>query len=210
MKIDVFREHRDEYAMPKEPELVRIGSGRYLSVQGRGAPDSDDFQRAMGALYGTAYTLKFAMKKRGRDFKVAASEGLWTADGGGTHAIERPRSTWRWKLLIRVPDLVTAKDVRDALAELRAKKGPQPHVALETLREGSAVQVLHVGTYADEPRTLAKMDEFVRERRLRYRGAHHEIYLSDPRRVPASRLRTILRHPVVAARRPHASSLARG
>lgn len=209
MKIDIFREHRDEYAMPKEPALVRVGSGRYLSVRGTGAPGNDEFQRAMGALYGTAYTLKFAMKKRGRDFKVAASEGLWTAGGGGPRALAQPRSTWRWKLLIRVPDFVTAANVRDALEELRAKKGPQPHVALETLREGNAVQVLHVGAYADEPRTIAKMDEFVRERRLRYRGAHHEIYLSDPRRAAPSRLRTILRHPVVAARRPRSSSAAR-
>lgn len=208
MKIDVFREHRDEYAMPKQPALVHVGPGHYLSVHGKGAPASDDFQRAMGALYGTAYTLKFAMKKRGHDFKVAASEGLWSA-AGGKRAIDQPRATWRWKLLIRVPDFVTRADVRDALDELRAKKGPQPQVSLETLREGDAVQMLHVGTYADEPRSLAKMDEFARERKLRYRGAHHEIYLSDPRRVPSSRLRTILRHPVVAARRPHASSAAR-
>jgi hypothetical protein len=209
MKIDLFREHRDEYAMPKAPALVHVGAGRYLSVEGHGAPSGEAFQKAMGALYGTAYTLKFAMKERGRDFKVASSEGLWSADGGAPLAMTKPKTTWRWKLLIRVPDFVTVKDARDALEALRAKKGPQPHVALETLREGDAVQMLHVGTYADEPRTLAKMDEFVRERKLRYRGAHHEIYLSDPRRVPSARLRTILRHPVVAARRPHASAAHR-
>ena len=76
------------------------------------------------------------------------------------------------------------------------KKGPQPTVKLETIREGKSVQVLHVGAYGDEPKTIAKMDAFAKKHKLRFRGAHHEIYLSDPRRVPASRLRTILRHAV--------------
>lgn len=206
MKIDLFREHADEYAMPREPALVRIRTGSYLTVQGRGGPGTAEFGRAVGALYGTAYTLKFAMKARGHDFKVGALEGMWTATGGGKTALAAPKSTWRWKLLIRVPDTVTPAAARDALAALREKKGDTPLVALERLREGAAVQMLHVGAYAAEPRSLAKMDAFVRERRLRYRGAHHEIYLSDPRRVPPERFRTILRHPVVAARAPRASA----
>lgn len=204
--IDVFREHRDEYAMPREPALVKVGAGSYLTVQGRGGPATADFARAVGALYGTAYTLKFARKRSGHDFKVGALEGLWTATAGGKTALAAPKSTWRWKLLMRVPEAVTPAAVRDALAELREKKGDLPRVALERIREGTVVQVLHVGSYAEEPRSLAKMDAFVRSRRLRYRGAHHEIYLSDPRRVPANRLRTILRHPVVAARAPRAST----
>lgn len=205
MKIDLFREHRDEYVMPAAPTLVDVRTGSYLAVRGTGRPAGEEFQRAVGALYGTAYTLKFAMKARGHDFKVSTLEGLWSAPGAGAAALSQPKDTWRWTVLIRVPDTVTAAAVRDALAALRAKRGPTPHVALERMREGRSVQVLHIGSYADEPRTLAKMDAFVRERKLRYRGAHHEIYLSDPRRVAPSRIRTILRHPVVAARAPQRS-----
>jgi len=91
---------------------------------------------------------------------------------------------------------VTARDVTAALKVLREKRGPVDDVTLETLREGRVVQMLHVGPYADEPKSIAAMDEFVRAEGMRYRGAHHEIYLSDPRRVAPSRLRTILRHPV--------------
>lgn len=196
MKIDVYKEHRDEYAAPKEPALLRIAPARYLTVEGKGSPEGTEFQTHMGALYGTAYTLKFALKRKGRDFRVAMPEGLWTAAGGGAKALTMPKKTWRWKLLIRVPDFVTPAAVAAALKELRAKKGPQPTVKLETIREGKAVQALHVGAYGDEPRTIAKMEAFAKEHKLRFRGAHHEIYLSDPRRVPASRLRTILRHSV--------------
>jgi len=196
MKVDVFREHRDEYAMPREPAVVRVGAGRYLTVTGRGAPNSEEFRAKVGALYGTAYTLKFAWKKRDHDFKVGALEGLWTATGRGKPALAAPKKTWRWKLLIRVPGFVTRPSLERALAALRAKRGPSADVALETIREGVCVQVLHTGAYGDEPKTLAKMDAFVKAKRLRYRGPHHEIYLSDPRRVPAARLRTILRHPV--------------
>ncbi len=195
-KFDVYKAHRDEYVAPKAPTLVRVGAGRYLTIAGKGDPNGAEFRRKVGALYGSAYTIKFARKKTGRDFKVGLLEGLWWATGGGRMALTSPKRTWRWKLLMRVPDFVTPKDLRRALTELRAKNRPVAPVRLEPLREGRSVQVLHVGPYGDEPKTLARMDEFARAHGLRFRGRHHEIYLSDPRRVPASRVRTILRHPV--------------
>ena len=196
-KVDLFREHRDEYLMARVPTEVRVGPARYLTVTGTGSPQSEEFQRKLGALYGCAYTIKFEQKKTtGRDFKVAVLEGLWWFGEGGTFAAGKPAKDWRWKLLIRVPDFVTANHVRAALKLLEAKRGVTEKVELETIREGRSVQMLHVGAYADEPRTVAAMDELVRAKGLHYRGAHHEIYLSDPRRVPPERLRTILRHPV--------------
>ena len=197
-KIDLFREHRDEYAMTKVPALVNVRAGRYLTVSGTGTPQDTQFHSNLGALYGCAYTIKFAQKAKGRDFKVGVLEGLWWT-GGGASSFDTPKAKWRWKLLIRVPSFVTRRDVNAALASLREKRGEVADVTLETIREGRAVQMLHVGAYGDERRTLSAMDELVREKHLRYRGAHHEIYLSDPRRVPPSRLRTILRHPVAAA-----------
>lgn len=196
-KIDVFKQHKDEYAMPKEPALVNVGAGRYLTVSGKGSPSGKEFREKVGALYGSAYTVKFAAKKeRGRDFKVGMLEGLWWAGGNGKNALQMPKKTWRWKLLIRVPDFVTASALAKAAKALREKKKPAGPVKLETIREGKSVQTLHVGSYASEPKTIAKMDAFAKAKRLRFRGKHHEIYLSDPRRVAASRLRTILRHPV--------------
>lgn len=196
LKIDLFREHRDEYAMPAAPTLIRTGPGRYLTVSGTGSPEGVDFKRKLGALYGTAYTIKFASKKSGKDFKVGILEGLWWTEAGGSDFLTAPRAEWRWKLLIRVPGFVTVKDVAAALRSLRAKRGETAEVTLETLREGRVVQMLHVGAYADEPRSIAAMDDFVRAKGMRFRGPHHEIYLSDPRRVAPSRLRTILRHSV--------------
>lgn len=198
-KIDLFREHRDEYTMSKAPVLVNVKSGRYLTVTGTGSPQSETFKQRLGALYGCAYTIKFDSKKRnGRDFKVGVLEGLWWAKGLAGNGLAAPKDTWHWKLMIRVPTFVTARAVTAALKTLREKGRPAAAVKLETIREGRSVQALHVGAYADEPATIAKMDTFARGRRLRLRGKHHEIYLSDPRRVPPSRLRTILRHPVTA------------
>ena len=198
--IDLFTRHKDEYAMPKEPALVTVRPGRYLTATGVGAPGSAEFQAKLGALYGHAYTIKFARKKAGgEDFKVGVLEGLWWVPGGATW-LSAPKGRWRWKLLIRVPESVRADDVRAARAALRAKGRPATGVRLETIAEGPSVQVLHVGPYADEPRTIARMDAYARAEHLRFRGRHHEIYLSDPRRVTAARLRTILRHPVTRRR----------
>lgn len=195
-KIDLFREHREEYSLDPEPHLVTVGSGKYLSVTGTGRPADPEFQQKVGALYGCAYTIKFQSKARGHDFTVGALEGLWWTTQRGAAAFAAPGATWRWKLLIRVPSFVTEPALRRALAALKEKGRPTAAVKLESLREGRSVQALHVGPYADEPATLAKTDAFARAHRLRFRGKHHEIYLSDPRRVAAQRMRTILRHPV--------------
>jgi len=111
-----------------------------------------------------------------------------------------PRKEWKWKLLVRVPDFVSEQDLAGALADLHAKRksGPIDEVHLETLHEGPGVQMLHVGPYADETRTLDQMEAFAEAQGLRFHGAHHEIYLSDPRRVAPERMKTILRHPVRA------------
>jgi len=198
---DLVSQHQDEYAMPKDPVLVTVRAGRYLSVTGAGAPGGAEFQARLGALYGHAYTIKFAKKQAGADsFKVAPLEALWWVAGGG-RVFTAAKRRWRWKLLIRVPSSVRPADVRAARAALRAKGRPSTGVRLETIAEGSSVQMLHVGAYGDEPRTIARMDAFAHAHRLRLRGRHHEIYLSDPRRVPPARLRTILRHPVTARTR---------
>jgi hypothetical protein len=189
-----------EYAQPKQPTVIDVGPGTYLTIDGEGEPGGGTFDANMGALFSVGYTIKFALKKAGRDFKLGAVEGLWWTAGGGKDWQDVPRGEWRWKLLLRVPDFVSEQDLAGALADLHARRKPGPidGVRLETLHEGPAIQILHLGPYADETRTLAQMEAFAEAQGLTFHGPHHEIYLSDPRRVAPERMKTILRHPVRA------------
>jgi hypothetical protein len=197
-KLDLYKEHKAEYVTPKTPVIVDAKPAKYLTITGKGAPASEEFQRCVGALYGAAYTIKFLKKSAGQDYKVCNLEGLWWGSRTtGDFATEPPES-WNWKLVIRVPDFVNSADLKAAVKQLTAKgKGEETdRVKLEKIAEGKCVQVLHVGPYAEEGGTICQMLEHARARGLSFSGLHHEIYLSDPRRVPAARLRTILRHPV--------------
>jgi hypothetical protein len=191
-KIDFYKTHKSEYVTPKQPVLVNIGPAKYLSIEGNGEPSSPLFQAQIGALYGAAYTIKMTRKFAGQgDFKVCALEGqFWD--------FERGKPAMDWKLLIRVPGFVTARDLKAAVAALkkRGKGAETDNLRLETLKEGQCVQLLHVGPYNQECENIARMEAFAKENGLAFRGLHHELYLSDPRRVPPERLRTILRHPV--------------
>lgn len=197
-KLDLLREHREEYAPAKEPRLVRVAPARYLSTVGRGAPEGEAFGRAVGGLYAVAYTVKMASKRAGRDFKVMPLEGLWWGKEPNTDFTSEPRETWNWKLLIRVPDLVTAREVAAAKAAIAERGGADGarEVKLERLAEGRCVQALHVGSYATERPTIERMLRKAAEAGLTFRGLHHEIYFSDARKVAPARLRTLLRHAV--------------
>jgi len=197
-KLDLYKKHKADYAAGKRPALVTVGQGQYLAISGEGAPGGEAFTAAVGVLYGAAFTLKMASKSAGRDYKVCPLEALWWADDDSADLDRVPRDAWRWKLLIRTPSFIGPDDLDSARRALLTKgKGPEvTRVELEALEEGPCVQMLHVGPYAEEARTIEAMSSFARDRGLFLHGRHHEIYLSDPRRVPPERLRTILRHPV--------------
>lgn len=197
-KIDLYKLHREEYVTPKTPTFVKIKPAKYLTIEGQGEPGGAVFSAKLGALYAAAFTLKMAKKFAGKDYKVCGLEGLWWSSESGGAFLAEPRSTWRWKLLIRVPDFIVKKDLAATVADLLEKGKPAQvaEVQLEKIVGGLCVQVLHVGPYATESETIAKMKEFAEEQGLSFHGLHHEIYLSDPRRVPPERLRTILRMPV--------------
>src|SRR5579871_336265 len=148
MKLDLLKMHRAEYATPSTPTLIDIEPARYLTIEGEGAPASEAFQDAMGALFGVAYTIKFARKALGQDFKFGAVEGLWSTPSGGSDWSAITPDQWRWKLLVRFPDFVDERDIADAIAALRArqKEGPFERVRLETIAEGPSIQMLHVGS----------------------------------------------------------------
>ncbi|MGA2576682.1 MAG: GyrI-like domain-containing protein [Bryobacteraceae bacterium] len=183
--------------MPRKPVLLRIAKAAYLGIAGHGTPGGDAFERAVGALYSVAFTIKMASKFAGRDFGVCKLEGLWWVDSGSSF-ITQPKDTWSWRLLIRTPDFIRKRELEAARKQLAAK-GKDPlfrDVELTTLTEDRCVQMLHAGSYDREPETIRQMEAFAGEQGYRLDGLHHEIYLSDPRRVAPEKLRTILRIPV--------------
>lgn len=197
-KLDLYKLHAAEYVAPRSPSLVATKPGRYLAISGAGDQDGPAFGEKVGALYAMAYTIKMGKKQLGQDYKVAGLEGLWWAAGGSAKLMTTRRDAWRWKLLIRVPDYIKAGCLTMAARMLLAKgKGKAvAEVKLERIAEGRCVQMLHVGPYATEGVTIEAMLELAKAHGLRFTGRHHEIYLSDPRRVRPEKLRTILRHPV--------------
>lgn len=198
-KIDLYKLHKDQYVAPKQPQLVEIQKARYLAVGGRGEPGGKEFAAKVGALYGVAYTIKMTRKFAGeQDYVVCKLQGQWWLDDERQDFSAVPREQWNWKLLIRTPDFVR-DDELDRAVEVLLKKGKEPEVRqvkFESLSEGLCVQMLHVGPYEQEKETIVKMAAYIEEQDLEFHDLHHEIYLSDPRRVPPERLKTILRHPV--------------
>jgi len=182
-----------------EAVLVKLPTLKYIMVNGDGEPGGESFQQAMSALYNIAYTMKFRSKKLlKKDYDMMAPEGLWWMK----RKIDMSkRDKWLWTLMVLVPDFVTPKMFSESVAEVRSKKNPPglERARLETLDEGESVQIMHVGPYATEPESIAKMDAYAKEHGYKMVGKHHEIYLGDPRRAAPSKLKTVLRHPVTKA-----------
>ena len=196
-KLDLYKLHKAEYAAPKKPALVRTKPARYLAISGQGAPGGARFTACIGALYGAAFTIKMTRKFAGKqDYAVCKLEGQWFFDGDPAGI---PKEEWKWKLMIRTPDFISPEDLKTAEGTLlqRGKSPEIKEVRIETIDEGVCVQMLHVGPYEKENETVALMKSFAETNGFKLSGPHHEIYLSDPRRVPADRLKTILRVPVL-------------
>lgn len=204
-KLDLRKRYRELYNPPaKQAVLVEVPPLQYAMIDGAIEPGqspgtSPAFHEAIAALYGIAYTLKFMSKQRPQnpiDYTVMGLEALWCAQGE-EFDVAHP-DTWRWTAMILQPDHIDAAMFAAGLAQLRRKR-PSPaldRLRLETLHEGLCVQIMHIGPYADEPATVARMHAFARENGYRLHGMHHEIYLGDPRRTDPAKLRTVLRHPV--------------
>jgi hypothetical protein len=204
-KLDLRQQYKSLYNPPsKQVVLVDVPPLQFAMVDGRIAPgasvgDSADFQEALSALYGISFTLKFMFKKRDVepiDYPVMPLEGLWGTESGMFDP--NVQETWLFTAMIMQPPIVSPELFEEARAQL-LKKRPGPgleRLRLEPFHEGRAIQVMHLGPYATEMATIARMDEFAVANGLKLHGRHHEIYLGDPRRADPSRLRTVLRHPV--------------
>jgi hypothetical protein len=216
--LDLRKKYKPLYQpSARQIDLVVVPEFQFLMLdgqieKGQSPGTSPAFQEAMGAIYGAAYTLKFMSKQRKTnaiDFPVMPLEALWWVEDG-QFDITRP-DNWYWRAMILQPDHITSQLFADALEKLHMKK---PSPALELLRlqkyaEGLSVQTMHIGPYATEPGTVARMQTFAAEHTLAERHDHakkkgytevfdhHEIYLGDPRKAAPEKLKTVLRHPVL-------------
>jgi hypothetical protein len=193
--LDAYQAQRGRFRVVDVPDM------QYLMADGSGDPNtSPAFAEAIEALYPVAYKLKFASKRDlGRDYVVPPLEGLWWAEDMDSFTTARDKSRWNWTLMLMVPDWIDQTMFTAAVKNVGAKRQPTrlDQVALRTLSEGRCVQTLHVGSFADEAAVLAQLhQEFIPDHGLRMAGTHHEIYLSDFRKVAPDKQRTILRQPI--------------
>lgn len=193
--LDAYQAERGRFRVVEVPDL------QYLMIDGHGDPNtSPEFTAAVESLYPVAYKLKFASKRDlGRDYVVMPLEGVWWAEDMDYFTAARDKSRWDWTLMIMVPDWIDREMFTAAVEQAGAKNRSArlDDVRLESLSEGRCVQTLHIGSFDDEAEVLARMQqEFIPDNGLRMSGRHHEIYLSDFRKVAPEKLRTILRQPV--------------
>lgn len=202
VKIDLKQVQKELYnPISRDFSLVTVPKMNFLMVDGHGDPNtSTAYVQAIEALYAASYTLKFYSKKElDRDYVVPPLEGLWWAEDMDAFR-RREKATWHWTMMIRVPDWLTKKEVTAAIEKLKLKK-PEIDTSIlrfDALEEGLSVQIMHVGSYDDETPTLLKLhDEWIPGNGFKENLKHHEIYIGDPRKTEPSKLKTVLRQPVV-------------
>ena len=207
MAFDFKKEYKEFYMPAARPSIVTVPPMNYIAVRGEGDPNAEDgaYKQAIGLLYGIAFTIKKSKKGDHRiegffDYVVPPLEGFWWQDGVKWIDYAR-KDRFQWISVIRLPDFVTKKDFDWAVAEAtRKKKTDFSRAEFLTCDEGLCVQCLHIGSYDDEPATVEQMHRYMEE--LGYalditeQRLHHEIYLSDVRKVAPEKLKTVIRHPI--------------
>lgn len=203
-----FKKVNKEFYMPKDtPAIVTIPKMNYIAVRGHGDPNEEDgeYKKAIGLLYGIAFTIKMSKKSDHRiegyfDYVVPPLEGFWWQEG--VDGIDYShKEHFNWISVIRLPDFVTKSEFDWAVAEATAKKKADFSKAeFFTYDEGLCVQCMHIGSYDDEPATVETMHKYMKEQGCELditdKRLHHEIYLSDARKVVPEKLKTVIRHPV--------------
>ena len=206
MAFDFKKEYK-EFSLPKnKPALVTIPPMNYIAVRGKGDPNQEGgaYKAAVGVLYALAYTLKMSYKTGHAidgffEYVVPPLEGFWWSGSGAVDF--RDKAAFQWISAIRLPDFVGEKDFRWAVEETSRKKKLDCSAAFfYRMEEGLCVQMMHLGPYDNEPASLAAMDAFARENGceldITETRRHHEIYLSDPRKAPPEKWKTVLRQPI--------------
>lgn len=207
MAFDYKKEYREFYLPKNKPSIITVPAMNFIAVKGQGDPNEEDgeYKQSIGFLYGIAFTIKMSKKGDHRidgyfDYVVPPLEGFWWQDG--VQDIDHAhKEDLKWISVIRLPDFVKKEDFDWAVDEAEKKKKTDfSKVEFMTYEEGLCVQCMHIGPYDDEPKTVALMHEFMENERyaldITDKRLHHEIYLSDARRVPPERLKTVIRHPI--------------
>ena len=207
MAFDFKKEYKEFYMPKNMPSIVDVPKMKYIAVRGKGNPNDEngEYKNTIGLLYAIAFTIKMSYKGAHRidgyfDFVVPPLEGLWWQDGA--QGIDYAhKENLHFISAIRLPDFVTKADFDWAIQEATKKKKKDfSKVEFFAYDEGVCVQCLHVGSYDDEPKTVALMHEYMKgngyELDITDKRLHHEIYLSDPRKCETSKLKTVIRHPI--------------
>lgn len=207
MAFDYKKEYKEFYMPKNKPSIVEVPPMNYIAVRGKGNPNEEgsEYKESIGLLYGIAFTIK--MSKKGNhqidgyfDYVVPPLEGFWWQEN--TEGIDYSRKEdFNFISVIRLPDFVTKEDFDWAISEATKKKETDfSKVEFLTYDEGLCVQCMHIGSYDDEPATIQIMHDFMTaegyELDITDKRFHHEIYLSDARRVAPERLKTVIRHPI--------------
>lgn len=207
MAFDYKKEYKEYYLPKNKPQIVDIPIMNFIAVRGKGDPNEEggEYKQALELLYGIAYTIKMSKKTDYRiegyfDYVVPPLEGFWEQEGKVGIDYSR-KSDLKWTAMIRVPDFVTKADFDWAVAQAAEKKKLDfSKVEFITVEEGLCVQCMHMGSYDDEPSTVALMDSYAESMGYKIdinpQRQHHEIYLSDPRKTAPEKLKTVIRHPV--------------
>lgn len=207
MPFDFKKEYKEFYMPKGVPEVVEVPRANYIAVRGVGDPNEEggDYQAAIAILYSVAYTLKMSHKTDHRiegyyEYVVPPLEGFWWQEGVDGFDAQR-KHLFHWISVIRLPDFVTREDFEWAVATAtRKKKIDCSRAEFLTIEEGLCVQIMHLGAYDDEPRSVALMDDFLAregyENDFSERRLHHEIYISDARKVAPEKRLTVIRHPI--------------
>lgn len=207
MAFDFKKEYKEFYMPKNKPEIVNVPAMNYIAVRGKGDPNEENgsYQKAISILYAVAYTLKMSYKTNYKidgffEYVVPPLEGFWWQDH--TDRVDyTDKSTFNWISVIRLPDFITKKDFDWAVETAQKKKNIDCTSAeFLTLEEGLCVQIMHLGSFDDEPQSVSIMNEYIEnngyENDINEKRLHHEIYLSDARKVPTEKWKTVIRHPI--------------
>lgn len=208
VKIDFKKKWKNLYQPPTDKVvMVEVPEIQYLMVEGSGDPNtSQEFKDTYAILYPVAYTLKFMSKGKGKDYVVMPPEALWWADDM-TDFLEGNKDNWLWISMMMIPDWITKEQFDEVVVQVKEKKGDELPPTFSKLRfekysEGKAAQLMHIGHYSEEHDNIMKIHAFIEEQGGKFDGKvwgqyHHEIYLSDPRRVKPERMKIVIRQPFI-------------
>ena len=197
-KLDLKKEQKDIFSV-KENEYKKVTCPKsyYIALDGKGDPNNnEEYQAIVGALYKMAYTIKMDCKKKNLDFVVMPLTGLWWSENIKDFT-EELKENWMWTMMIQVPDFITNEIVEKMKEKLKEEPNYIDKIKFIEIKETEVFETLYIGAYKDEGNTIKRLHETIREAGYRISGKHEEIYLSDPRRVEESKLKTIIKQSVV-------------